>query len=105
MSKVFGWILGLGTLAGALYIWWSKQNKVDNLQDALEAQRLKQQIAKDNATLAEMLVKAEIQMHEREPIEALILESKNRVAEIMAQKPLAEMSEEEQAAAFKAAGF
>jgi uncharacterized Tic20 family protein len=105
MSKVFGWLLGIGTFVGALYILWSKKNKVESIEDALEAQRLKQQIAKDEATVADMLVKAEIAVHQREPLEAIITESKARVAGILAGKPLSEMTESEAVAAFRDAGF
>ena len=105
MSKVLGWILGLGTFAGALYLLWSKKNAIDNLEDALKAQKLKQQIAKDEATIADMLVKAEITVHQRAPLDAIVAESKAKVAGILAGKKLSEMTEDEAAKAFADAGF
>lgn len=105
MGKALGWILGLGTFVGALYLLWSKKNAIDNLEDALEVQKLKQQIAKDEATIADMLVKAEIAVHERAPLEAIVTESKTKVAGILAGKKLSEMTEAEADKAFRDAGF
>lgn len=105
MSKVIGWILGIGTFVGAVYLLWSKKNQISNLQDALEAQKLKQQIAKDEATVADMLVKAEIALDQRAPLEAIVMESKEKVAGILAGKKLSEMTEAEADKAFRDAGF
>ena len=105
MSKVLGWILGLGTFVGALYLLWSKKNAIDNLEDALKAQKLKQQIAKDEATIADILVKNELTLQEIAGHQAVITESKAKVAGILAGKKLSEMTEDEAAKAFADAGF
>lgn len=105
IAKLFGWILGLGTFVGAVYLLWSKKNEVNSIEDALEAQRLKQQIARDTATVADMLVKGEIALHERAPLEAIIHDSKLKAAAILTDTDLEGKSETEIAAIFARAGF
>lgn len=55
MTKIFGWILGLGTLVGAIYLWWSKRNDIVDLKTALEVQKIRQNVAKKEAELKEKL--------------------------------------------------
>lgn len=105
MSRVIGWILGIGTFVGAVYLLWSKKNQISNLQDALEAQKLKQQIAKDEATIADMLVKAEIALEQRAPLEAIVHESKLKAAAILTDTDLEGLSSDELAAKLTEAGF
>jgi len=57
MKHVWAWILGLGTLAGALYVWWSRKNAANTWALALETQRFRE-LAARNYARAEEHVKA-----------------------------------------------
>lgn len=59
MNKVLGWVLGIGTIFGAIYLWWSKRNDISDLKTALQVQKIKEAVAKSEAQLEEKLADVE----------------------------------------------
>lgn len=76
MSKWFGWILGIGTLIGAVYLWWSKRNNIADLKTALEVQKVREEVAKSEAILQEKLADAAAAQPTIDAIEANIAAQK-----------------------------
>jgi hypothetical protein len=107
MKQFWLWILGLGTLAGAVLIWLSRKNQVDRFSDALEVQKLKQQIASDLAKAEELKGQGDAARLEREKLEIDIDESKRAVLVIASESPTRayEMSNAEVARAFTDLGL
>lgn len=103
MKTVFAWLIGLGTLAGAVLIWLSRRNPIDNFGDALEVQKLKQQIAKDTAMVEELKGRGDEARMERAKIEVEIAESKREalaIAKAESNTNIYEMSDAEVAKLF-----
>lgn len=107
MKTFLAWLLGLGTLAGAIAIWFSRRNPIDNLKDALEVQKLKEQVAQDTAKVEELKGKGDAAALERRILEGEIAESKRAALLIASESPtkIYEMSDAEIAKSFTDAGL
>lgn len=102
MKTVFAWIIGLGTLAGAVLIWLSRRNPIDNFGDALEVQKLKQEVAKNESMVEELKGRGDEARMERAKIEVEIAESKRLALVIASESPtrIYEMTDAEVAKLF-----
>lgn len=87
MKTAFAWILGLGTIVGAVLIWLSRRNPIDNLKDALEVQKLREQIAQDTAKVEELKGQGDDARVQREMFQAEIEESKRAALLIASETP------------------
>lgn len=105
MKTFFGWLIGIGTLVGAVAIWWSRRNQVEGFREALEVQKLKQAIAQDAAKVEELKGQGDAARKEREQLEVDIAESKARATELLTATSLEGMSDVEVARALSDAGF
>lgn len=76
MGKVFGWILGIGTFVGAIYLWWSKRNDISDLRTALEVQSIRERVAAREATLEQKLADATVSAAHIETLQGIITDNK-----------------------------
>lgn len=106
MKTVLSWALGIATLVGAIAIWWSKKNQISSLRDALEVQRLRQDAARAQAEVDELMQTADVAGAERAVLEAEIRDAQARaVAIATGQEGLEKLTSAEIAQAFTEAGF
>lgn len=107
MKTFFAWFLGLGTIAGAVAIWLSRRNPITSFPDALEVQKLKQEVVKNESMVEELKGRGDEARSEREKIELEIAESKRAALLIATESPtrIYEMSDAEVAAEFTRVGL
>lgn len=106
MKTLLSWALGIATLVGAIAIWWSKKNQISNLRDALEVQRLRQDAARAQAEVDELVQTASAAGAERAVLEAEVRDAQARaVAIATGQEGLEKLTSAEIAQAFTEAGF
>lgn len=87
MKTFWLWVLGLGTIAGGVLIWLSRKNPINNLGDAIEVQRLKEEIAKNASMIEELKGRGDEARSERAKLEAEISESKRIALVIATESP------------------
>lgn len=102
MKTAFAWILGIGTLAGAVLVWLSRRNAITSFRDAYEVQKLKEAIAKDAALVEELKGQGEDAQAERVLLQAEIAEGQRAALLIASESPakIYEMTDDEVAKLF-----
>ncbi len=105
MSKVFGWLLGIGTLFGAFYLWLSKRNDISSLKTALEVQKTREVVARREAELDEQLANAAVSQQQIDNLHADIAALKASAVELATGKDLGSKSDQEIAQIFTDSGL
>lgn len=95
----------VGALVGAVLMVRSKKNQVSTLQDALEVQRIKTSVARDEAQAELLTERANVHADEVTALRQQIAQSKRRAVELVHAKPLDGASDEEIAKSFSDAGL
>jgi hypothetical protein len=95
----------IGTFVGAFLMVRSKKNQIGQLSEALEVQRIKAAVARDEAKAEALTERADEHAEEREVLRAQIAASKRRAAELAHAKSLEGKSDEEIAKLFSDAGL
>lgn len=95
----------VGTLVGAFVMVRSKENQIGRLKDAFEAQRIKAQVAKDEAKAELLTEQANVHADEVAEIRTQITASKRRAAELAHARSLEDASDEEIAKLFRDSGL
>lgn len=94
-----------GTLIGAVLMMRSKKNQVATLKDALEVQRIQATVARDEAQAELLTEQAGTHAQEVKALQAKIVASKRRAAELAHGTDLAGKSDDEIVQLFNDAGF
>jgi hypothetical protein len=95
----------VGTLVGAVLMVRSKKNQIGRLSDALEVQRIKTQVAHDEAKAEVLTERADEHAEEVAALRVQITDSKRRAAELAHAKPLEGKTDDEIAKLFSDAGL
>jgi hypothetical protein len=96
----------IGTLVGAVLMVRSKRNQISTLQDALEVQRIKASVARDEAQAELLTEQANVHASEVAVLRQQITQSKRRAVELASARPLdSGASDEEIAKLFSNAGL
>jgi hypothetical protein len=96
----------IGALAGAVLMVRSKTNQVSTLKGALEVQKIKASVARDEAQAEILTAQANVHGDEVKQLQLQITESKRRAVELASAKPLPDgASDEEIAKLFSDAGL
>lgn len=95
----------VGALVGAFLMVRSKQNQIGRLKDAFEVQKIKTQVAKDEAHAELLTEQADVHADEVTALRTQITQSKRRAAEMAHATDLEGASDEEIAKLFSDAGF
>lgn len=96
----------LGAIVGAVLMVRSKKNQVSTLKDALEVQKIKASVARDEATAELLTEQADVHADEVKALQLQIAQSKRRAVELASAKPLDQSAtDDEIAKLFTDAGF
>lgn len=95
----------VGALFGAFFVVRSKRNQINNLKDAVEAQRIKAGVAKKEARAEALEAKAGASESEVRELKQDIASSKKRVAELAHGADLEGKTDEEIAKLFSDSGL
>lgn len=96
----------IGALVGAVLMVRSKTNQVSTLKGALEVQKIKASVARDEAQAELLTEQANVHGDEVKALQEQITQSKRRAVELASAKPLPDgASDEEIAKLFSDAGF
>ena len=104
--RLFSWptlaLLGVGTFMGALGLWLSRKNEINNLKDALKVQQLKKDVQGYQSKVDKLVADASVNRGELAFVQAELAESQRRAAQIATGVDLEGMTDEEVAAVFRA---
>ena len=95
----------IGSIVGAYFMWKSRKNKIDSLEDALAVQATKTKIAKAEAKAEQLEASAAAREPEIVALEREIIESKKRVLEIHEKSSLKDKTDSEIADMFSKSGL
>lgn len=95
----------VGALIGAFFVVRSKKNQINNLKDAVEAQRIKSSVARKEAQAEALVAKAEASEQELHKLKQDIVRSKQRVAELAHGRDLEGVPDDEIARLFSDSGL
>lgn len=105
MTKILGWILGIGTLAGAIYLWWSKRNDISDLKTALEVQKIRETVAKREAALEEKLADVTTSQGHIDALNGIIADQKATALVLATKLDLTGKTDQEIADLFSSSGL
>lgn len=108
MKQLWAWILGLGTLAGAFLIWWSKKNAANTFAQALEAQRMKELAAANYARAEQHMKDADATVQSIQDAQDAVQEAQRAILLVASELPpgkIYEMDNAQIAAALTEIGF
>lgn len=94
-----------GAIIGAFFVVRSKRNQINNLKDAVEAQRIKASVAKKEARAEVLEASAEADEQEVRELKQDIVRSKQRVAELAHGRKLEGVPDDEIAKLFSDSGL
>jgi hypothetical protein len=94
-----------GTLLGALVVLRSKRNQVENLKDAIEVQRIRTSVARDEAKVEVLTQNADEHAGKVAELQIQIADSKRRAAELAHATSLEGRTDDEVAKMFSDAGL
>lgn len=95
----------IGAVFGAMMMVRSKRNQIGRLADALEVQKIKASVARDEARAEVLAQQADVHAQEVEELRAEIVTSKRRAVELAHAKSLDGASDAEIAKLFSDAGL
>lgn len=95
----------VGTLIGAVLMVRSKKNQISTLKDALEVQRIKTTVVRDEAQAELLTEQADVHAEEVKALQAQIGASKRRAAELAHATDLQGKTDAEIAKLFSDAGL
>jgi len=95
----------VGAIVGAALMVRSKKNQVATLKDALEVQRIQATVVRDEAQAELLTEQAGVHAQEVKALQAKIVASKRRAAELAHGTDLAGKSDDEIVQLFNDAGF
>lgn len=95
----------IGTLVGAVFMVRSKKNQIGHLSDALEVQKIKNLVVRDEAKVEMLSARADEHAEEVAQLHNQIVASKRRAAELAHATSLEGKSDDEVAKLFSDAGL
>lgn len=104
----WSWILTLGSLVSAYFIWRSKKNVIETFEEAKEAQALRESIRNDQREADKLLQSANAHAHDIEILQKDIAASQKSLLAMAVPTPAGEirkMSDDEVSQALSSLGF